>query len=307
MNPWRLLAPQAQELILHPELFELRINVDGRVLCAGMRGSGGPELYDVEPFEVDPAACGRFCSSLASLADEDLHDSPELAARIEHCGRKLRLQLMIPPMTSAPAAVVRVLDAGRLSLEKDYFEKGLMSAEDLARIRASIDELGNVLIVGGMMSGKTTLANAIVAEIRMRHPEDRIVVLEDTPEIHVEGDALSLRACPGYGIADLVKVALRSGGSRICVGEVRDPQAAMMLLDAWSTGHGGGAATLHAEGPETALERLSALCERAAAAQRGLIALAIETIVHVSYRRGVRRIEVYEVESRAGGWKISQA
>ncbi len=59
----------------------------------------------------------------------------------------------------------------------------------------------------------------------------------------------------------LLKTILRMCPDRILVGEVRGPEA-LDLLDAWNTGHEGGAATLHANDEHSALTRLKSLISR---------------------------------------------
>src|SRR5437763_1304715 len=63
----------------------------------------------------------------------------------------------------------------------------------------------------------------------------------------------------------LLKVILRMRPDRILVGEVRGAEA-LDLLDAWNTGHEGGAATLHANSALAGLTRLKSLITRNEAA-----------------------------------------
>ncbi|MFH4090590.1 ATPase, T2SS/T4P/T4SS family, partial [Acinetobacter baumannii] len=69
----------------------------------------------------------------------------------------------------------------------------------------------NILIAGGTGSGKTTLANAVLAEPAFA--ADRVLIAEDTPELQCSAkDQIALltkRTEPAVTMADLVRAALR--------------------------------------------------------------------------------------------------
>lgn len=89
-------------------------------------------------------------------------------------------------------------------------------------------------------SGKTTLTNAILAEIVASSPDDRLVILEDTAEIQCAAhNAVSLHTSDAVDMSRLLKSTMRLRPDRIIVGEVRDG-AALTMLKAWNTGHPGG-------------------------------------------------------------------
>lgn len=80
---------------------------------------------------------------------------------------------------------------------------------------------------------------------------------------------------------------------RILVGEVRGGEA-LDLLDAWNTGHEGGAATLHANNCIAGLHRLKSLITRNPAAPseiEPLIGEAVHCVVHIARTPAGRRIE----------------
>src|SRR5690606_6554423 len=122
-------------------------------------------------------------------------------------------------------------------------------------------ERRNLLISGGAGSGKTTLANALLAEPAFAG--DRVFLIEDTPELQCSAwDAvpvLTRRHPLPIGVADLVRDALRMRPDRIVVGEIRDGAAALETLKAWNTGHPGGLATIHANSAGEAIDRLEDL------------------------------------------------
>ena len=92
-------------------------------------------------------------------------------------------------------------------------------------------------------------------------------------------------------MADLVRSTLRLRPDRIIVGEVRGG-GALDLLKAWSTGHPGGIATVHANSAEDGLDRLEQLVgEVVANVPRKLISTAVDIVVGIENRKGIRRVK----------------
>jgi pilus assembly protein CpaF len=178
-------------------------------------------------------------------------------------------------------------------------------AEPIAeQLTGAIRNQHNILISGGTGTGKTTLLNALAAHI----PEcDRIVVIEETAEIHLpKPNVLRLEArraqaplgqeapLPPVTIADLLRAALRHRPDRILVGEVRGAEA-FDLLQALNTGHLGSMSTIHANSAEQALTRLAhcVLTANVGLPHRSIreaIALAIHLIVHIARVDGRRQV-----------------
>ena len=141
------------------------------------------------------------------------------------------------------------------------------------------------LIAGGTSSGKTTLANALLAEIA--ELDERVVILEDTRELQcAAADCVALRTKPGVvTLADLVRSTLRLRPDRIIVGEVRGAEA-LDMLKAWNTGHPGGIATVHANCAVVRALRLEQLIQEAVVTvPRELIAEAIDVVVFIERPR----------------------
>jgi pilus assembly protein CpaF len=170
---------------------------------------------------------------------------------------------MFPPCAVAgPALTIRKF--GRRYTLDDLVENGTLSGGLAHRLVDAIKAERNILISGGTGTGKTTLLNALAARI----PDDnRIVVIEETAEIHLEKPNLvrfeARRAqiplghetpLPAVTIADLVRATLRHRPDRIIVGEVRGAEA-FDLLQALNTGHLGSLTTIHANSADQALTR----------------------------------------------------
>ena len=154
----------------------------------------------------------------------------------------------------------------------------------------SIKNRKNILVIGGTGTGKTTLANAVLAEISKT--EHRIVTIEDTAELQCTAPNLLafFTSPPYYTMQHAIKDALRSRPDRIVVGEVRDGSA-LDLLKGWNTGHNGGIATIHANGAIEGLTRMEQLIlEVSVNAPSLLIAQAVDLLIHIERHNFGRRI-----------------
>ncbi|MBZ9649798.1 Flp pilus assembly complex ATPase component TadA, partial [Sphingobium sp. 3R8] len=167
---------------------------------------------------------------------------------------------------------------------------GLMSEVQADALRAAVTQRYNILVAGGTSSGKTTLANALLAE--MAWVDARVVLIEDTRELQCPlPDTVALRTrLPHVSMTELVRSTMRLRPDRIVVGEVRGPEA-LDMLKAWNTGHPGGIATIHANSATAALYRIEQLVQEAVfTVPRQLIAEAIDIVVFISGRGIDRRV-----------------
>src|SRR3546814_11569161 len=89
-----------------------------------------------------------------------------------------------------------------------YVADGIMPAEAARLLSRAVVERRNILVVGGTSSGKTTLANALLAE--MAHLDERVILIEDTRELQCAApDVVALRTRAGsVTMADLVRSPL---------------------------------------------------------------------------------------------------
>lgn len=262
------------QLMQDKQVVEIMLNPDGKVwverLSDGIRDSG---------HHVTAQDAERVVRLIASYSGQECNDrNPSLAAVIPGCGS--RFQGLLPPVVQQPCFTIRK-KALQLFTLQDYVDKSIMEAGQLHAIRQAVEQRHNILVVGGTGTGKTTLTNAILAEIsQVGH---RIVVIEDTPELQCTApNHLTFHTHPPiYTMQQAVKDALRCRPDRIVVGEVRDG-AALDLLKAWNTGHNGGVATIHANGPVQGLIRLEQLIQEVVVnVPRELIAEAINIIVYM--------------------------
>jgi type IV secretion system protein VirB11 len=277
------------EALADPLVLEVMVNPDG-VLRLDRLGEGRVETGDA----LDPAQVERIIRLVASHARGEAHaGAPIVSAELPPHGEGLageRFEGVLPPVATGPCFSIRK-PAGRVYTLMDYVRDGIMPAETARLLAGAAVERRNVLIAGGTSSGKTTLANALLAEVAALG--ERVILIEDTRELQCAApDTVALRTRPGLvSMADLVRSTLRLRPDRIIVGEVRGGEA-LDMLKAWNTGHPGGIATVHANSGLSALHRLEQLIQEAVAiVPRRLIAEAIDLVVFISGRGSGRRVE----------------
>ena len=228
--------------------------------------------------------------TLASLLGKTLsYDQPQLDG--EYPGG-FRFSGALPPIVSAPAFTIRK-PASRVFTLDEYVEAGILTEHQKDALCMAVSEHQNLLVVGGTGSGKTTLANALIAEMVRQFPDERHVIIEDTREIQCTAqNAVFFHTTNDVSMTKCLKQTLRFRPTRIHVGEVRD-EAALDLLDAWNTGHSGGISTVHANSALQGLSRVRGLVSRSPSAPRcveEVIGEAVQVLVFIERTPSGRRI-----------------
>jgi len=214
-------------------------------------------------------------------------NSPRVSAELPETGE--RFEGLLPPVVAAPAFAIRKPAVAVFTLE-DYVAGGIMTAGQAKALEAAVQARKNILVAGGTSSGKTTLTNALLAEVAKT--SDRVILIEDTRELQCKAPNLvALRTKDGViSLSDLVRSSLRLRPDRIPIGEVRGAEA-LDLLKAWGTGHPGGIGTIHAGTALGALRRLEQLIQEVVlSVPRSLIAETINVIAVLSGRGADRRL-----------------
>jgi P-type conjugative transfer ATPase TrbB len=282
------MGPGIAAALSDPRVVEIMVNPDG-ALRVDILGEGRVDT-DVT---LEAAQVERIIRLVAAHARGEVHaDKPIVSAELPPSGAGAgeRFEGILPPVSLGPCFSIRK-PAARIYTLSDYVGDGIMSAEAARILSLAVVDRKSILVVGGTSSGKTTLTNALLAE--MAHLAERIILIEDTRELQCAApDTVALRTRAGsVTMADLVRSTLRLRPDRIIVGEVRGPEA-LDMLKAWNTGHPGGIATVHANSAVSALYRLEQLVqETVVTVPRRLIAEAIDLIVFISGRGTSRRLE----------------
>lgn len=266
-----------------PEVVEIMLNPDGRLFVEKL-GTGVVAAGSLSRIAAE-TVIGSVAHALHSHVDAA---RPIVSGELPIGGH--RFEGLLPPVVAHPVFTIR-RRASRLFRLDEYVRAGAMSAGQADMIRAAVDARQNIVVAGGTGSGKTTLANAIIAEIVERAPTDRLVILEDTVEILCAADnAVQLRTSDNVGMALLLKSTMRLRPDRIIVGEVRDG-AALTLLKAWNTGHPGGIATIHSNSARLALQRLEQLtAEASRQPMQSVIGEAVDLVIGIERAASGRRI-----------------
>ncbi len=309
------LAPLAAWLE-RSDVTDVLINQPGEIW---FETRGGALERAEAPF-VTASMLQRLAQQVAASSHQGVNrEHPLLSATLPGGAR---IQVAGPPATRAHYAIaIRKHDVGDLTLD-DYEAAGAFAnvrrvSVDAAREHdADLDALlergdlrgffskavrsgKNILVSGGTGSGKTTFLNALLKEVPA---QDRIIVIEDTPEIHVsQPNAVGLVAVRGelgearVGMEELLQAALRMRPDRLLVGEIRGTEA-ISFLRAINTGHPGSMTTIHADSPQGAFDQIAlmAMQARLNLSRDDVLDYArsvIDIVVQLTRVGGKRRIE----------------
>jgi len=243
---------EVTEIIFHPD-GHLNYELNGKLLTAQS------EVWK----EVNQFKKENFISKVVnSLPQAPNYESP-LCSGIWN---GFRVQIIAPPIIDKGLLV----QLRRLSKAKDFKEfnhKDWMGDQNLSNIleQKMKYEKVNFMIIGPTGCGKTTLLKSLLSSYCK---EDRVLCLEDTPELpKINTNSSNLKTYNATSeelkditLDDLVKASLRLRPDRLMMGEMRGEEASSFLL-MLSTGHRGSGATLHAHNPQDALRRLEMLVQ----------------------------------------------
>lgn len=229
---------------------------------------------------------GKSIMSNQPLIDTRLPDGSRVHVAMSPCAR------------FGTAVTIRKFNKETLDINK-LMHLGSLSRQAREYLNIAIKSERNILVAGGTSSGKTSLLNALSADI----PHGaRIVVIEDSAELQLQQEhviSLEARRPDQYGrgevtIRDLFRSSLRLRPDRIIIGEVRGGEA-LDMIQAMTSGHGGSMGTLHANNPADALNRLETMAlmskvELPLHALRAQVSSAIDVVVQTSRHIGGQRM-----------------
>lgn len=293
-----------EPLLRDPEVDDVIVNGPGNIFVE-RRGELEPVQTRFRDTNHLMNVVQRIVSPIGRRVDEG---TPYVDGRLPDGSR---VNVIIPPVA---------LDGPILSIRKfkhipltgdDLVRSGSMTSEMLNYLSGAVRGKQNILICGGTGSGKTTLLNVLSSYIGAK---ERLVTIEDAAELQLQqSHVVRLETRPSspdgameVTARDLLRNVLRMRPDRIILGEVRSSEA-IEMLQAMGTGHDGSMATLHANAPRDALERLEMLIglhgfSTDLQAVRRFISGAVHIVVHVARRAdGKRRIaSVCEVVGMEG-------
>ena len=298
-------------MLARPDVTDIYVNRPGEIWAETT--GGAIERHDAPG--LDAATLARLARQIAALSHQGIsREHPLLSATLPDGAR---VQIVAPPATRGPMAIAirkhvspdLALDdyvatgafaetKARQGFEKDQTDRALaamLQRGDIAGLlSAAVKARKNILVSGGTSTGKTTFLNALLREVP---EEERLILIEDTPELSVGHQNMVgfLAARSALGEAqvsadDLVGASLRMRPDRIILGELRGPEA-YAFLRAVNTGHPGSMTTVHADSPERAVEQIVLLV------LQGGTQLGRDDVRHYVSRT----IDVYVQLTRTGG------
>jgi len=162
------LGPAIAAWLEDAGIVEVMLNPDGRLwvdrLSGGMTDTG----------ERLAAADGeRIVRLVAHHVGAEVHPaSPRVSAELPETGE--RFEGLLPPVVTAPAFAIRKPAVAVFTLD-DYVAAGILTAARAEGLRNAVRDRQNILVAGGTSTGKTTLTNALLAEIAKT--ADRVFLL----------------------------------------------------------------------------------------------------------------------------------
>ena len=295
----RDLGPEILRAFNDPQTVEIVLNADGAVWCERL-GEGMQKICNLREAQGQ-----AIIETIAGYHGKEVtRHNPLLEGEFPLDGSRFAGQL--PPVVKAPTFAIRKKAVKVFTLDQ-YVESGIMSGAQRQILIDAVADHRNILVIGGTGSGKTTLVNAIIQQMVVNNPDERVFIIEDTGEIQCTAENyVQYHTTIDVSMTALLKTTLRMRPDRILVGEVRGPEA-LDLLDAWNTGHPGGAATLHANTAESGLTRLRSLITRNSHAPseiEPLIGEAVHLVISIARiqeKPGRRITEILKVSGYEDG------
>ena len=285
------LGDENRELLKEDDIIELYTNNDRKIWVDTLsKGRYFTGRY------MDASDSMRIIQSVADYTDKIVDKTcPFISAELPGTGS--RFQGVIPPIVDNPVFNIRKKGIKIFTLD-DYVKSGSLTVNQKEIIIEAVNAKKNILIVGATSTGKTTFANAVIAEIAKTG--DRLIIMEDTKEIQsVAEDTLRLLTSDFASMLDLFKSSMRQRPDRLIAGEVRGEEALNMLIG-WNSGHP-GICTIHSYTAIGGLRQLEQYVQiKSVSAQEKLIASAVNLIIVIK-KIGTER-KITEI-AKVNGWE----
>lgn len=295
ISDWTTVEPflkSLRPLFDDEEITNIMANPDGAIFYE-KRGA----KHRAEGITLSEADKSFAAQNIARMEGQDIDKgTPHLTSRLPDGGR---IAILSPRVAlGGHCLTIRRFPKRRFTLD-ELESFGAFPHHVAELLRDELAAGSNMLIVGSVNAGKTTLLNALCLEI---DDNERIMTIEDIAELNIrKPDVVGSQALEGtqvsVTIADLLKQALRHNPTRIIMGEIRGKEASN-YLEATNLGIPGCMSTIHANSGYEALYRLTNLAHEAnpdrpyVSIQRA-VALSIKTVVFQTYntKTGERSID----------------
>ena len=166
--------------------------------------------------------------------------------------RSMDFRVNTLPTLWGEKTVLRLLDSGLDKLDLDHL--GFNADQKRLYQDALEKQQGLILVTGPTGSGKSM---TLYTGLNLLNTQERnIASVEDPVELHLEGiNQVPVNAAIGLDFANAARAFLRQDPDVLMVGEIRDPETAMIALKAAQTGHL-VLSTLHTNSAPATLARL---------------------------------------------------
>lgn len=284
-----------RSLMEDKDVAEIMVNGPNKVY---IQKFGKIELTDVK-FE-NAAQLHHTIQKLLATAGTSAH-LDESSPYVDFCLQDgSRINAIVPPCT---------LGGGVLTIRK--FSDSIATVDHLLDLKmfdkniavfliAAMKAKLNVFFTGATGTGKTTALNVFSRHIP---DEERIITIEDTPELRLKQEhVVTLLTKPanieGKGeitLRHLFVNSLRMRPDRIIIGEIRSVEM-LDLIQSIASGHSGSLAVVHADSPEDAFNRMVTMMMMTGLPLstqeiRKQVARAVDLVVHIElFSDGIRRI-----------------
>lgn len=263
---------------LREDVFEIRINKPGQVVCdtfSGRQFFENPEIDDrfinnltlaltshngVKRESINNVVLPDGSRGIICLPPAVIDGTFAIAFRKNIALEKDMATLDIEGIFDSCEKV----SGGEQQLgQDDIFLKELHFSEKWSEfLMHAVQKKRTVVVAGATGSGKTVLTRALLKAISSK---ERVVIMEDVHEVeatHLEEAIYMLYGAKGQGgrvqPADCLKACMRLTPERIMMTELRD-DAAWDYLQALNTGHPGGLMSTHANSSRDAYNRIGLL------------------------------------------------
>jgi pilus assembly protein CpaF len=300
MNGFETILPflkPIEHLILDDSISEVMINGPGHIFIekAGF-------IEPVQGVSLGEKSLMVAVKNIARRLGDDISESkPILDSRLPDGSR---VAAVIPPCSvNGVTLTIRKFNSRHFGIE-DLIQAGTLERWLAHQLEGYILARKNLLIAGSTGSGKTSMLNVLGKFIPS---DERIVLIEDTSEIHMCQDNLvrfearqPQNGLPAVTIRDLLKASLRHRPDRLILGEIRGSEA-FDLLQLLNTGHSGSLSTVHATSAKQALARFTSCVLQSGVdlpyrAVKTNVGDSVNVVVHLERRPGRRFVsEVVEI------------
>lgn len=194
-----------------PETVEIMVNADGRIWQEKL----GQKIQHIG--NIQSAQIEAVIKTVAGFHGKEVNRfNPMIEGEFPLDNSRFAGQL--PPIVSSPTFAIRKKAIKIFTLEQ-YVETGVLSPRHGDVIKEAVRKHRNILVIGGTGSGKTTLINAIINEMVLSDPDERIFILEDTGEIQCAAqNFVQYHTTLDVDMTQLLKTTLRMRPDRILVG-----------------------------------------------------------------------------------------